>query len=417
MLSKIFTYRKIGLSEARRIVAASYFGMLRRPPEKVSIDETAKALSAGNMRCVDFLEGIISSEEFRSNNNFQTDPSLSRLHPDLFFENRSKHSEIKRIIYFCFGNEKPIGGVKVIIQHAQIINNLENSEIIAEIFFPEYLDFTPDWFNFDCNIKRDAIFDCSTDFIIIPEMWALLYGKLLKEAGIRYGIFVQNGYLIFHELNKNNYNELNDLCDIYLSSKVIVSISDDIDQCLITIFPKIESKLVRVSLSVNTQLFFPRKQKINQIAYMPRKLRYHSRWLVNALTMHLGSEWTILPIEGRSEAEVAQILGVSKIFLSFSDQEGFALPPLEAALSGNKVIGYTGEAAKEYFKGELFVEIDNGNLLRFLDAVVAETKLFSGDSRSFLDQDEVKNQIHSLKARYSREKEISHLKNLMDFIS
>ena len=36
-----------------------------------------------------------------------------------------------------------------------------------------------------------------------------------------------------------------------------------------------------------------------------------------------------------------------KIFLSFSSLEGLGLPPVEAALAGNHVIGYTGEGGNE----------------------------------------------------------------------
>ena len=33
-----------------------------------------------------------------------------------------------------------------------------------------------------------------------------------------------------------------------------------------------------------------------------------------------------------------------------SNLEGLGLPPLETTIAGNKVIGYTGEGGKEYWK-------------------------------------------------------------------
>ena len=51
-----------------------------------------------------------------------------------------------------------------------------------------------------------------------------------------------------------------------------------------------------------------------------------------------------------TEKEIAFNLIKSKIFLSFSELEGFGRPPLEAAIAGNKVIGYHGEGWKEYMK-------------------------------------------------------------------
>lgn len=415
MLKRFFSFRRTSLEEAKRIIAASYFGLLRRPPEQEVIDKTAKAMSVGQLACADFLEGILHSEEYLSNTDNVEQYDLSRLHQDLVFINKD-FGKVERIIYFCFGNPKPIGGVKVIFRHAQIINNCKKYKIKSEIFFPEHLDFTPRWFNHSCPIKRDSIFNRKTDFIIIPEMWALTYGLRLKQAGIRYGIFVQNGYLIFHEINSANSNQLNDLCEVYSRADLVLSISDNVDSCLNTIFDSIESKIYRVGLSVDTEIFYPIMHKKNQICYMPRKLPHHSRWLINLLSLRLDKNWEIVAIEGQSEQEVAKILSSSKIFLSFSDQEGFALPPLEAALCGNKVIGYTGEAAKEYFRGDLFCEINSGDLLSFYEAVMKEVTSISIDNDKFSSENEIVSNINFLKEKYSVKREADLLESLVDRI-
>ena len=60
----------------------------------------------------------------------------------------------------------------------------------------------------------------------------------------------------------------------------------------------------------------------------------------------------------------------SKVFLSFSHLEGFGMPPLEAAIAGNKVIGYTGEGGKEYWKKPIFEEIESGNIKKFSESVI-----------------------------------------------
>ena len=38
------------------------------------------------------------------------------------------------------------------------------------------------------------------------------------------------------------------------------------------------------------------------------------------------------------------------------------MPPIEAALSGNKVIGYTGAGGMEYWKGKIFKKVENGEI-------------------------------------------------------
>ena len=50
------------------------------------------------------------------------------------------------------------------------------------------------------------------------------------------------------------------------------------------------------------------------------------------------------------------------------------MPPIEAALAGNKIIGYTGEGGKEIWKKPLFTEIKNGNILDFVKKIIIYVK-------------------------------------------
>ena len=79
---------------------------------------------------------------------------------------------------------------------------------------------------------------------------------------------------------------------------------------------------------------------------MPRRLSQHSEQVCFLLKQYIPPDWRILPINNKSELEVAELLSISAIFMSFSDQEGYGLPPLEAALSGNIVVGYSGQGGK-----------------------------------------------------------------------
>ena len=116
--------------------------------------------------------------------------------------------------------------------------------------------------------------------------------------------------------------------------------------------------------------------------------------------------WKLLPIENLSEQQVAQTLGHSSIFLSFSDQEGFALPPLEAALSGALVIGYTGQGAREYFNSPNFIEIQNGDFKSFFKAVVSS---MSEIDNGLLKSEAFLTVIRKLRDLYGRDSELKHL--------
>ena len=50
------------------------------------------------------------------------------------------------------------------------------------------------------------------------------------------------------------------------------------------------------------------------------------------------------------------------------------MPPIEAALAGNKIIGYTGEGGKEIWKQPIFTEIKNGNILDFVNKIIINVK-------------------------------------------
>ena len=116
-------------------------------------------------------------------------------------------------------------------------------------------------------------------------------------------------------------------------------------------------------------LFSP-GNKERLITYMPRKLPTHSERLCLYLQEILRDDgWQLQAIENLDERATATLMSRSAIFLSFSEFEGCPLPPIEAALSGNVVVGYTGQGGKEYFQRPIFREVPNGNFLFFVEQV------------------------------------------------
>ena len=95
---------------------------------------------------------------------------------------------------------------------------------------------------------------------------------------------------------------------------------------------------------------------------MPRKLPDHASLLIFYLNNLLPKNWSIKPLKNVSEKYLTTTLSKSKIFLSFSNFEGIGIPPIEAALSGNKVIGYTGGGGVEYWKSPIFTKVESGEI-------------------------------------------------------
>lgn len=296
------------------------------------------------------------------------------------------------------GNLKT-GGDKVIYKQSELINQMGLKNVRSQILHGENTDFQHQWFEHNVSFKKDTKLNPKTDFVILPEIMVVPHARLLIKLGIRYGIYVQNGYSVSIPLFVSDYDALK---EAYQHAEIILSISDDTSDCLKLIFPDMASKVQRVFYSVNVDTFKPDAEKENLITYMPRKLARHANLVKFFLQDNLPQGWKLQPIHGLSENGVAALLAKSKIFLSFSEFEGCPLPPVEAALSGNVVVGYTGEGAKEYWQPPIFSEVHCGDIRAYVKEVLSKiSALESGQ----LTQEFAKTREY-LANRYSKEAEV-----------
>lgn len=303
------------------------------------------------------------------------------------------------IVYILPPSKKPAGGPKVIYEHSNIINKLQFKNISSEILhikkkkiikilssLKKYFiynnrygwetedlrvdkNFYPskNWITKDISIRKNISFYRNEDFIIIPEIMAHLANDLCIRKNIKYAIFVMGAYAM------NSTSDYQELKKSYHNAEFILTLSNDSSECVSHIFPKLKNKITKMNLSIDDNKFLSIK-KNNLITYMPRKLPTDSHILKIFLKENLPNKWKLQPLENLNEKELNKHLNRSKIFLSFSDFEGFGLPPLEAALAGNMVIGYTGGGGKEYWKKPLFNKIEKGDILKFSKNILNFTK-------------------------------------------
>lgn len=306
----------------------------------------------------------------------------------------------KSIVFLCPATNVPIGGVKVIYNQAATINEM-NGQMAACVLHPLNPKFRCSWFDHGAPTNSNLQFDQTHDFVMIPEFWAVPHARLLHKLDVRYGIYVQNGYTV-------GLNDGEELDAAYNNAALILAISDDTVKCINMAFPECSAKVHRVHFSVDSDRFMSSHNKENIICYMPRKLEKHSRLVTFFLKKMIPPHWRIESIDGLNEDGVAAILGKSKIFLSFSEFEGCGLPPIEAALSGCQVIGYTGEGGKEYWDKEVFAEIHSGDIKAFVNAVL--NKIDELDNSQYVTNTAA---ISSLANRYSAQVELAD----MQFVS
>tara|TARA_A100001015_G_C15023792_1_gene729380 strand:+ start:484 stop:1506 length:1023 start_codon:yes stop_codon:yes gene_type:complete len=340
---------------------------------------------------------------------------------------------MKNIIFLVDAQQGPSGGGKVIYQYSNYINSLKDfSSSVAHLkkkkinkwmqsinkrmnlYEENYTGWKANeltvkknyffsWFNVSIKSKNNLVFDKKKDFVILPEIFAHLACDLLIKKKIKYAIFVQNGYALFptYDLEKLNKS--------YNNAKFILSYSKDIKSCISLAFPKIKKKIVDVKYSIDKNKLNSQSKKLNLITFMPRKLKKHSELTLSFLKNNLPKKWKLKAIHNMSEKEVFKNLKKSKIFLSFSELEGLPLPPVEAALAGNQVIGYTGEGGKEYWRKPIFTEIKTGELKIFCREILRKIKI-----KDFLKK--TKKQRVYLANQFSSSKEKVSIKNFLKLI-
>lgn len=250
------------------------------------------------------------------------------------------------------------------------------------------------------------------DFAVIPEIWAGALGRQCLDIGVRYGVFVQGGYIM---MNGRWPLDFDNLKDVYENANVILSISADATNMILLAYPNLDpGKILQVLPSISqvcVDFDQPLPQRQKTISYMRHRLPDHVTKLCYFLKPYLPTDWTFVEIGKLKANAVAQALLSSSIFVSFCDLEGFGLPPLEAAFCGNAVVGYTGQGAREYFEAPIFKTIESGNFHAFVTAVITT---IAEVENGLLERPELSSQLHALKSHYSGEKQKERLRVFAD---
>ena len=177
------------------------------------------------------------------------------------------------------------------------------------------------------------------------------------------------------------------------------------------LFPDLSKKIILYEPSMTrflSEKFDPVKMKI--ISYMPRKNLLYSDIVVNMLKLHLPKRWEIIAITGQPENKVIELLKKSSIFLCFSGLEGYGLPPLEAAILGNIVIGNHGNGAKSFWDEPLFVKVNQDDIKKYVSKTLEMIKKIDLENNINSNYEDSRlDLIASLKERTSLATVISNL--------
>jgi len=317
-----------------------------------------------------------------------------------------------RIIYLLpTHNNKPSGGVKVIYQHVEILNTMGIEASVLHLYKPS---FYCTWFENNAIKKKSAVFDVSNDFLVIPEVLAGDIGRFCLKNNLKYGIFVQNGYLIQKGKNKNTNSEF---FEVYKKAEIILVISEEVKKTVKFIFSSYDCrKIIRTRPQIKDMSNSIKKSFL--ISFMSRKLNDHSKNILFLLKNKINTNWKFIDINNYTEEQTIHYLNKSRVFLSFSDQEGLGLPPIEAAVCNNLVIGYTGRGGDEYFKLPIFNKVEYSDTINFISKIKSTCQKIENNLDAYQDNDInfQKNNLLSYYSSFEIEKDLADFYNLITLI-
>jgi hypothetical protein len=262
------------------------------------------------------------------------------------------------VYYLTPDDNAPRGGIRVNYRHVDLLNR----DGIPAAVLHSRPGFRCDWFANDTRVSgAGEVTVAPHDLLVVPEYYASQLHLL--PAGPRKVLFNQNAYHTFTRLpfdaragRASPYTGLPNLV-------AMLAVSEDNAALLGYTFPDTPVSLVRNM--VDGRVFHPAAGPPGRrIAYLPRRGRHRSNQLLHMLA-HRGllDGWELVAIDGRSEQETAQLMRDSAIFLSFSEREGFGMPPAEAMASGCYVVGFTGLGGREYFDPAYCTPVAEDDLL------------------------------------------------------
>jgi glycosyltransferase involved in cell wall biosynthesis len=280
------------------------------------------------------------------------------------------------IYYLAPHGGAPSGGVRNIYRHVDLLNSLGASAGVIH----DRSGYRANWFLNDTRvIAASDVRLRPTDIIVVPEGYGVGLGKLPGE--VRKVIFNQGPYYTFDGLDF----ESTTAGSPYVEAESIVAlltVSRD-GQCLLRYaFPTLPTGVARVVVDSST--FWPSNDVPGRrLAFLTHRRRQERNQLLHILRGRgVLSDWELVPIFGRTEIETAGIMRESPVFLSFSEREGFGLPPAEAMASGCYVVGYTGRGGDEYFYPDCSTAVNEGDLLSFAKSIEEVCNEYDRDSTS-----------------------------------
>lgn len=243
-----------------------------------------------------------------------------------------------RIVFLNFFSRQEItGGIKV---SYRCVEMLAEAGYEAAVWQPAG---KPDWLETTASVITDPVINLRPeDILVFPEALNPPFVEILRKTIVtRKVLFCQNPYNLFNNayVPKQTPKELG-FSDILCVSGVSRGF-------LSRIFGY--DDIATMTISIDGKTFAPQRKRM-QIAYAPRKLRWHADLIAKIFRAKFPEMRDIpwVAIDGVPEARAAEIMGQSAVYLATGQFESCPLMALEAMSAGCAVVGYHGYGGLEY---------------------------------------------------------------------
>ena len=280
------------------------------------------------------------------------------------------------VYYVARDSDVPNGGVRAIYRHVDALN----AQGVPAAVLHNRANFRCTWFTNSTRVVHGGAVSLGPDDILVVPEW---YGPGLHRipVGPRVVVFNRRAYDTFDQVSfagsapGSPYRNTRGLI-------ALLTVSRDNADFLRYSFPDVPVHLTRNV--IDPAVFHPgptgEAGRPRRIAFTTNRRpaeRDHLLHVLRSRGVLVG--WELVPITGRTERETADLMRDSALFLSFSEREGFGLPPAEAMASGCYVVGYPGLAGREFFDPSYCTPVPDEDLAGFARAVEEACLAYASD--------------------------------------
>lgn len=261
-----------------------------------------------------------------------------------------------QVVYIAPDFAKPSGGMRAIYRHAEVA---KDAGLDAKVWHHAE-DFKCDWFTTSASVVRGATLELGPDdLLVVPEVMVMT--GFDPAPGCRKAIFNQNHFYTFDNWTGERYPGWSPKAPVWTASDVSATV-------LRRLHPDLTVE--QIPYAIDTEMFRFGTDRRRRVVWMPRKRPREAAVLMALFTSDPRfADVEFLSLDDVSEAQTADVLADTSVFVALGHEEGFGLPVAEALASGCSVVGHPAGGGAELFTAPGTHVVDAADVLGVVEEV------------------------------------------------